>query len=117
MRQTAKYKAAVSQYRNVQGLFAPSDAETLYKELSNLGFFWDAKQAAWLTSPTPKAIDPSGVVKIRLTSHSDEIEGFTARITETVKSAGFRVLDCSEPYRNTRKATHESRVYMQIIRG
>jgi hypothetical protein len=100
----------------VQGTFGPSDSETLYRELAGFGYYWDSKTGEWEARRESKPIDPSGVVKIRLSCHSDEIEAFTAKITQTVKDAGFRVLDCSEPYRNTRKATHESRVYMQVIR-
>lgn len=117
MRQTAKYKAATRTFFMSKGYPTNADSETLYKELAKLGFYWDSAKGLWAEIPAPKPIDANGVVKIRLSCHSDEIQAFTTKITETVKQAGFRVIDCSEPYRNTRKATHESRVYMQVIRG
>lgn len=118
MRLTAKYRAATQKYYDLQGIYPrPQSQEALYGDLERLGFYWDRIKAEWVNKPLTPHTPANGVVSIRLTAHCDEISTFTDKVIEGVKGVGFRVLEVSDPYPNTRKATHQSRVYMQVIKA
>lgn len=125
MRQTAKYKAALTLLRS-KGvkIAAGASHETVYDTLEAENYWWDAGAQQWSDAPKPSTSMfsddaagsiPSGVVNLRVMTHPDESDSVVARLVELLEDDDFEMISQSGQYEN-RKGIGV-RVYLTMKKG
>jgi hypothetical protein len=107
MRRTKKYKKAL-QFAREKGIDVPRriDNAHLYEKLQKRGFWWSSRESTWNDTPQPsnsvfaetvQGNEPSGVVKIRVMAHPDEVDEFVRRVQQ---APGVKIFEVSNHYQN-----------------
>jgi hypothetical protein len=114
MKRTKKYVAGERLMLKIGGRIPDENAD-LYAVLERRGYWWDAKSGKWLDTPAPSTSvfktshgTPTGVVKIRVMAHPDEVQSALSLLDKA-----FKVVNVSEQYEN-RKGPGV-RVYVDVL--
>ncbi len=118
-RRTRKFVAAMETVKIAKIYLTKSDHESVYQELNDNFFFWNRKKGKWEhkehapSNSVFQADDgtPTGIVKIRVMAHPDDLESAIASLK---KCPGIRVIEISEKTYKNRKGTGE-RIYTTVI--
>lgn len=118
-RKTAKYNAAMETAKLCKIRVKKHDHESVYQELNDNYFFWNSKKGKWEHkeyAPSTSIFEaddgtPTGIVKIRVMAHPDDLEPAIAALK---KCPGIRVIEISEKTYPNRKGTGE-RIYTTVI--
>ena len=109
-RKTRKYNAAMATVRSNKITLKKRDHESVYEALNSANFFWNAKSGTWEhkkhapSTSVFRADDgtPTGIVKIRVMAHPDDVEHAIVRLKNT---PGIRIIEISEKAYKNRKGT------------
>lgn len=118
-RKTRKYNAAMATVRSNKITLKKRDHESVYETLNSDNFFWNPKAGTWehkKHAPSNSVFQaddgtPTGIVKIRVMAHLDDLEQAIAYLK---KCPGMRLVEISEKSYPNRKGTGE-RIYTTAI--
>jgi hypothetical protein len=121
MRQTAKYVAALAKAREL-GLknARKMTHEQIYEALAKESQVWDSKASEWVKGSPSKSMfsdsdnQPSGVVRLRVMAHPNEIGDEIEAVKKALALSGRQVFEVSDPYPNRRGIG--VRVYVSYLR-
>lgn len=106
MKQTKKYSSACE-----IATLNHENQESLYKQLNNLGFFWNSKLQNWVRDDRI-ADPPSDLIRIRVWAATDKVKQAASIFTESAQQYGLKLQEQSEPYQNRPPKQNESRIYL-----
>lgn len=118
-RQTKKYKAAMGTVKAARIYLKKSDHESVYQELEDNHFFWNAKKGKWehkeyVPSTSIFSNDDgssTGIGKIRLMFHPDDMPDAVKALKQCPQ---WRVIEVSDKEYQNRKGDG-TRVYTTVI--
>lgn len=115
MKRTKKYLAA----EKALGKHLTGANEKIYAHMESLGYWWDQKSGTWKQSEKPSSSifetskgEPTGVVKIRIMAHPDDLYKAIGYIQDT----NFRIVEISEKTYPNRNGAG-SRIYITATLG
>ena len=109
MKQTKKYSKACE----IATLNHESQ-ESLYKQLNELGFFWDSKLQKWERDDRI-ADPPSDLIRVRVWAATDKVEQAAHCFIESAQEYGLKLQEQSGVYQNRPPKQNESRIYLTFI--
>ena len=106
MKQTKKYSKACE----IATLNHESQ-ESLYKQLNELGFFWDSKLQKWERDDRI-ADPPTDLIRVRVWAATDRVEQAARCFIESAQEYGLKFQEQSGIYQNRPPKQNESRIYL-----
>lgn len=106
MKQTKKYSKACE-----IATLNHETQESLYKQLNELGFFWNSKLQQWERDDRI-AEPPSDLIRIRVWAASDKVEQAADIFIESAGQYGLKLQEKSEPYPCRPPKQADSRIYL-----
>lgn len=106
MRQTQKYTKACE-----LATLPHQDQDSLYKQLNDLGFFWNSRLQQWERDDR-LADPPSDLIKIRVWAASDKVEQAADILIESARAYGLKLQERSQVYACRPPKQADSRIYL-----
>lgn len=106
MRQTQKYTKACE-----IATVNHETQESLYKQLNELGFFWNSKIQQWERDDR-LADPPSDLIRIRVWAAGDKVEQAANILIESVGQYGLKLQEKSQSYPCRPPKQADSRIYL-----
>lgn len=106
MKQTKKYSKACE-----IATLSHENQESLYKQLNELGFFWNSKIQQWQRDDR-LADPPSNLIRIRVWATGDKVEQAADILIESARAYGLELQEKSEPYPCRPPKQKDSRIYL-----
>ena len=106
MKQTKKYSKACE-----IATLNHETQESLYKQLNQLGFFWDSKFQEW-ERDNRLADPPSDLIRVRVWAATDKVEQAASILIESAQQYGLKLQEKTEPYQCRPPKQKDSRIYL-----
>lgn len=109
MKQTRKYSGACE-----IATLPHQTQEDLYKQLNELGWFWNSKNQKWERDDR-LANPPSRHIKVRVWAATEKVSLAADLLIEQFEPCGLRLIERSEPYVCRSPKQGESRIYLSFM--
>lgn len=106
MKQTKKYTKACE-----IATLTHQNQESLYKQLNDLGFWWDSKLQKWARDDR-LADTPTNLIRVRVWAATSKVEQAAAVFIEACSEYDLKLQEKSEPYQCRPPKQGESRIYL-----